>query len=66
MFTPVINNCCVVSEASERNEFGMSIIETDTKNINVTLKTLIKTGNWASYALAAGDNYKAFCAGRTY
>lgn len=66
MFTPVINNCCVVSEKSERNEFGMSIIETDSKNINVTLKTLIKTGNWASYAAAAGDNYKIFCSGRNY
>ena len=66
MFTPVINNCCVVSEKSERNEFGMSIIETDSKNINVTLKTLIKTGNWASYAAAAGENYKIFCSGRNY
>jgi hypothetical protein len=42
----------------------MSIIETDTKNINVTLKTLIKTGNWESFGAKAADNYKAFCAGR--
>jgi hypothetical protein len=64
MFVPVSNGCCVVSEASAHNEFGMSIIETDTKNINVTLKTLIKTGNWESFGAKAAENYKAFCAGR--
>lgn len=64
MFTPVINGICVVSEKSNYNEFGQSIVESSTKGINLSLKNLLKSGEWMKVAANAPLAYKAHCGTR--
>ena len=64
MFVPVINGCCVVSESSTRNEFATSIVESSTRNMNSTLKTLLKSGDWEKVGMNAPDAYRIHCDNR--
>jgi len=64
MFVPVINGCCVVSETSSRNEFSKAIVESSTRGMNQTLKTLIKSGDWEKVAQNAAETYKVHCQNR--
>lgn len=64
IFVPVINGCCVVSEQSSRNEFSTAIVESSTRNLNNTLKTLIKSGDWEKVGMNAPDTYKIHCNNR--
>lgn len=66
IFMPVINGACVVSERSVRNEFGTAIVECDSKNINVTVKNLLKTGDWAKVGIDAPEIYRRICEARNY
>lgn len=62
----LVNNVCVVSEDSTHNEFGQSLVTTDTRNINKTLKNLLKTDAWKQVAANSADAYRAYCACRGY
>lgn len=64
MFVPVINGSCVVSEQSTRNEFSTAIVESTTRNLNSTLKTLLKSGDWERVGMNAPDTYKIHCSNR--
>ena len=62
LFYPIINNCCVVSEASHRNYFGKSIVECKTlKEIPDTLHGLLDSGDWEKIAKSAAETYRKHC-----
>lgn len=57
MFYPVINGRCVLSERSEYNYLGNSIVEVPYEKVSDAVISLLKTGKWKDYASNSYMNY---------
>lgn len=57
MYYPVINNRCVVSEVSDLNYMGNSIIEFKGSDLIDGIVYTLNSGKWKDVALNAGANY---------
>jgi len=58
MFYPVINNKCVISESSEFNYFGNSIVEVPMTSLIFTISQYIQYGWWKAQGESAAENFK--------
>ncbi len=58
MFYPVLNSRCVVSEKSEYNYLGNSIVELPYDRIGDGVISLLGSGKWQDYTRTAATNYK--------
>lgn len=58
MFQLVSNGCCVVSEFSEGNHMGNSIINANIEDIPSICRELLRTGKWEQFGKAAEFKYK--------
>ena len=62
MFPLVSNGCCVVSEFSESNHMGNSIMNVPLDDIPGVCRELLRTGAWESFGRGAMHRYKALSA----
>lgn len=58
MFQLVSNGCCVVSEYSEANHMGTSILNVEIDNIPAVCRELLRTGAWNQFGINAMKHYK--------
>ncbi len=59
MFYLVSNGVCVLSEESENNYMGNSILNVSTENLDMVCQQLLLTGKWMNMAASAADKYRA-------
>ena len=59
MFHPVCNGICVLSEYSQQNYMGKSILNVPTEHLDIACYELLNTGKWKIQAANAENSYKA-------